>query len=287
MQNFEHFLNFINQDKMPKLTKITKKGIEAEDNYEREHFNTAIMLCRQVVEEIIKLIAEEHNISLRKKSQETKSLVEITNELVDKMSWGEYYKNKLHNIRLLGNDAIHDIENNDPKDAFNAIRDAYNVFDILYKLRYAPKNFQDKTFFLKDKRQKTNQSKILNVQNKKPQPEKLKIKTPTSKIINKNHNNNSTKQKNNTKIIGIKIREMFSNDKNDSFINQICEVSTISDIDIKVGDSIRKNQPIISLEADKVVFEGTSPINGVVHHIFIQKGDQVKSDTIAIQILKA
>lgn len=287
MQNFEHFLNFIDQDKMPKLTKITKKGIEAEDNYEREHFNTAIMLCRQVVEEIIKLIAEEHNISLRKKSQETKSLVEITNELVDKMSWGEYYKNKLHNIRLLGNDAIHDIENNDPKDAFNAIRDAYNVFDILYKLRYAPKNFQDKTFFLKDKRQKTNQSKILNVQNKKNQPEKLKIKTPTSKIINKNHNNNPTKQKNNTKIIDIKIREMFSNDKNDSFINQICEVSTISDIDIKVGDSIRKNQPIISLEADKVVFEGTSPINGVVHHIFIQKGDQVKSDTVAIQILKA
>lgn len=287
MQNFEHFLNFIDQDKMPKLTKITKKGIEAEDNYEREHFNTAIMLCRQVVEEIIKLIAEEHNISLRKKSQETKSLVEITNELVDKMGWGEYYKNKLHNIRLLGNDAIHDIENNDPKDAFHAIRDAYNVFDILYKLRYAPKNFQDKTFFLKDKRQKTNQSKILNVQNKKNQPEKLKIKTPTSKIINKNHNNNPTKQKNNTKIIDIKIREMFSNDKNDSFINQICEVSTISDIDIKVGDSIRKNQPIISLEADKVVFEGTSPINGVVHHIFIQKGDQVKSDTVAIQILKA
>lgn len=287
MQNFEHFLNFIDQDKMPKLTKITKKGIEAEDNYEREHFNTAIMLCRQVVEEIIKLIAEEHNISLRKKSQETKSLVEITNELVDKMGWGEYYKNKLHNIRLLGNDAIHDIENNDPKDAFHAIRDAYNVFDILYKLRYAPKNFQDKTFFLKDKRQKDNQFEMLDVQYKKPKPETLKQKTPAPKIINKNHNNNPTKQKNNTKIIDIKIREMFSNDKNDSFINQICEVSTISDIDIKVGDSIRKNQPIISLEDGKVVFEGTSPINGIVHHIFIQKGDQVKSDTVAIQILKA
>lgn len=287
MQNFEHFLNFIDQDKMPKLTKITKKGIEAEDNYEREHFNTAIMLCRQVVEEIVKLIAEEHRIPLKTKNQETKSLVEITNELVDKMGWGEYYKNKLHNIRLLGNDAIHDIENNDPKDAFHAIRDAYNVFDILYKLRYAPKNFQDKTFFLKDKRQKDNQSEMLDVQYKKPKPETLKQKTPAPKITNKNHNNSPIKQQNNTRIIDVKLREMFPNEKDDNFFDKICEMSNIIDIKIKVGDSIKKGQTVIDLEANKVVFEAKSPIDGVIHHIFIYKGCQVKSDTVAIQILKA
>lgn len=280
MQNFEHFLNFINKDKMPKLTKITKKGIEAEDNYERENFNTAIMLCRQVVEEIIKLIAEEHNISLKTKNQETKSLVEITNELVDKMSWGEYYKNKLHNIRLLGNDAIHDIENNDPKDAFNAIRDAYNVFDILYKLRYAPKNFKDRNFFLKDKRQKNNQ-------HKKSENEQVKIKTAiTPKYTSKNKIVPQADRKIVKNVIDITIREMLCDGKDDNYINTICEQSEVGDILIKVGDNIKTSQCMMELESDKVVFEATSPINGVVHNIFIQKGDNIKSDTVAFQILK-
>lgn len=147
MTNFEHYLQYINRDKYPKLMKVVNKGIEAEENYDKERFNTAMMLCRQVIESIMKVIAEDKGIMFKHSTQNT-TLMEMMNELVNKMGWGDYYKAKLHGTRMLGNDAIHDIDNDSPEEAFNAIKDVYTLFDLLFKLYYAPKHFQEKPFSL-------------------------------------------------------------------------------------------------------------------------------------------
>lgn len=146
MTNFEHYLQYINRDKYPKLMKIVNKGIEAEENYDKDRFNTAMMLCRQVIEEIIKWIAEQNDISTDKKE-----LSVIMTELAEHLKWSGYYQQKLHNTRYLGNQATHDIDNDNPTTAYHLIKDAYNIFDILYKLIYAPRNFKDKSFSLKYK----------------------------------------------------------------------------------------------------------------------------------------
>lgn len=146
MTNFEHYLPYINRDKYPKLMKVVNKGIEAEENYDKDRFNTAMMLCRQVIEEIIKWIVEQNDISTDKKE-----LSVIMTELAEHLKWSGYYQQKLHNTRYLGNQATHDIDNDNPTTAYHLIKDAYNIFDILYKLIYAPRNFKDKSFSLKYK----------------------------------------------------------------------------------------------------------------------------------------
>lgn len=59
---------------------------------------------------------------------------------------------------------------------------------------------------------------------------------------------------------------------------------SIIDVKVKVGDTVKKNQPLVILEAMKMENEIVSPVEGKVVSIGVSKGDSVNPGDILVQI---
>ncbi len=57
-----------------------------------------------------------------------------------------------------------------------------------------------------------------------------------------------------------------------------------SKIMVKVGDTIKKDQPVLEIETDKAVLEVPSTVNGIVKEILIKSGTEVKVGQIILKI---
>ncbi len=65
------------------------------------------------------------------------------------------------------------------------------------------------------------------------------------------------------------------------------QLVTISQWKIKVGDTVKVGQIIADLEADKAVFEFSSPLDGTIAAILAEEGDQVDIGTPILKLRKA
>jgi pyruvate dehydrogenase E2 component (dihydrolipoamide acetyltransferase) len=50
----------------------------------------------------------------------------------------------------------------------------------------------------------------------------------------------------------------------------------VAGILVKIGERVKKNQPVLELESEKAVASIPSPIEGVVREIHVREGDEVK-----------
>jgi biotin carboxyl carrier protein len=61
-------------------------------------------------------------------------------------------------------------------------------------------------------------------------------------------------------------------------------VGKIVNVLVKVGDSVKENDPVATLEAMKMEMPVVAPGAGVVKAIHVKPGDEVTSDTILMTI---
>lgn len=59
---------------------------------------------------------------------------------------------------------------------------------------------------------------------------------------------------------------------------------SIIDVKVKVGEAVKKNQPLVILEAMKMENEIVSPVDGKVVSIGVSKGDTVNPGDMLVQI---
>jgi pyruvate dehydrogenase E2 component (dihydrolipoamide acetyltransferase) len=65
------------------------------------------------------------------------------------------------------------------------------------------------------------------------------------------------------------------------------EAADVSNVLVKVGDIIIKDQPIIEIETDKATIEVPATVEGIVTKIFIKAGDQVKVGATVLLVEEA
>ncbi len=58
----------------------------------------------------------------------------------------------------------------------------------------------------------------------------------------------------------------------------------IMELKVKVGDSIEINQPIVTLESEKVSVTLESEKSGLVHEVLVKEGETVKTGTVVCRI---
>jgi biotin carboxyl carrier protein len=61
-------------------------------------------------------------------------------------------------------------------------------------------------------------------------------------------------------------------------------VGKIVNVLVKVGDQVKENDPVATLEAMKMEMPVVAPAAGVVKELNVQSGDEVTSDTILMTI---
>ena len=61
-------------------------------------------------------------------------------------------------------------------------------------------------------------------------------------------------------------------------------VGKIVNVLVKVGDQVKENDQVATLEAMKMEMPVVAPVAGVVKEINVQSGDEVTSDTILMTI---
>ena len=54
---------------------------------------------------------------------------------------------------------------------------------------------------------------------------------------------------------------------------------------VKVGDTVRREQPVIELETDKATVEVPSSVEGVITDIRVKKGDKVKVGAVIFTVV--
>ena len=59
----------------------------------------------------------------------------------------------------------------------------------------------------------------------------------------------------------------------------------ISDIKIKEGDVVKKNMPLMTIEAMKMETTVTSRVSGVVDKIYVSEGDEVNQDALLVSFI--
>jgi len=59
---------------------------------------------------------------------------------------------------------------------------------------------------------------------------------------------------------------------------------TVVKINVKVGDSVKKDQPLLEIETDKATIEVPSPVNGIIKEILIKENAQVKIGQVMMKI---
>src|ERR1700686_3680432 len=64
------------------------------------------------------------------------------------------------------------------------------------------------------------------------------------------------------------------------------KVVSVLDVLVKKGDKVAVEDPLISLESDKVAMDVPSPVSGVINSVEIKKGAWVASGTV-IAIVKS
>ena len=95
------------------MANINGQGLmELADLISRREYNWGMARARAYEEELVKAYAEENNI-------EYSTLADTIEALYEKRVIGEKQRENLHNIRIIGNKAVHE-EDNDPQDAKNA-----------------------------------------------------------------------------------------------------------------------------------------------------------------------
>jgi glutaconyl-CoA/methylmalonyl-CoA decarboxylase subunit gamma len=61
---------------------------------------------------------------------------------------------------------------------------------------------------------------------------------------------------------------------------------SIIDVKVKVGDAVKKDQPLVILEAMKMENEIVSPLDGKIVSVGVSKGDTVNPGDVLVQIGK-
>ncbi len=64
------------------------------------------------------------------------------------------------------------------------------------------------------------------------------------------------------------------------------EVSVV-ELLVRVGDTVEKDTPLVTLESDKATMEVPSPMSGVIAKILIQPGDKVATGTVVMELAGA
>ncbi len=60
---------------------------------------------------------------------------------------------------------------------------------------------------------------------------------------------------------------------------------TICDIRIKEGDVVKKNMPLMTIEAMKMETTVTSKVSGIVDKIYVAEGDEVNQDALLVSFI--
>ncbi|MGB6768176.1 MAG: biotin/lipoyl-containing protein, partial [Methyloceanibacter sp.] len=58
----------------------------------------------------------------------------------------------------------------------------------------------------------------------------------------------------------------------------------VIEIQVKAGDSVSANDPLVTLESDKAAMEVPSPVAGVVAQVLVKLGDTVNTGTPLIRL---
>lgn len=145
MSNFSYLCNFINKEQYANLYAIAKRGVRAEECFIEHDYNSCLIVCRQVVESLFSWIATSFKIALEENGQKRR-LFDIIDDVSNNLGLSPYYQRILHNVRMLGNEAVHDYAINDVHRATEGLQSAYQIFHLLFALRYAPRHFQPKEF---------------------------------------------------------------------------------------------------------------------------------------------
>lgn len=145
MSNFSYLCNFINKEQYANLYAIARRGVRAEECFIEHDYNSCLIVCRQVVESLFSWIATSFKIALEENGQKRR-LFDIIDDVSDNLGLSPYYQRILHNVRMLGNEAVHDYAINDVHRATEGLQSAYQIFHLLFALRYAPRHFQPKEF---------------------------------------------------------------------------------------------------------------------------------------------
>ncbi|RKY26865.1 MAG: acetyl-CoA carboxylase biotin carboxyl carrier protein subunit [Planctomycetota bacterium] len=61
-------------------------------------------------------------------------------------------------------------------------------------------------------------------------------------------------------------------------------VGKIIAVHVKPGDSIKENDPLVTLEAMKMEMPVPAPQAGTIKEVYVSEGDVVESDTILVTI---
>ncbi len=61
-------------------------------------------------------------------------------------------------------------------------------------------------------------------------------------------------------------------------------VGKIVSVHVKSGDSVKENDPLVTLEAMKMEMPVPAPQGGTVKEVYVAEGDVVESDTILVTI---
>ena len=61
-------------------------------------------------------------------------------------------------------------------------------------------------------------------------------------------------------------------------------VGQIVSVHVKSGDSVKENDPLVTLEAMKMEMPVPAPQGGTVKEVYVAEGDVVESDTILVTI---
>src|SRR5437899_856060 len=58
----------------------------------------------------------------------------------------------------------------------------------------------------------------------------------------------------------------------------------IIEVFVKAGDTVKAEDPLISLESDKATMDVPSPLGGTVHSVNVKVGDKVSEGTVVLML---
>jgi pyruvate dehydrogenase E2 component (dihydrolipoamide acetyltransferase) len=58
----------------------------------------------------------------------------------------------------------------------------------------------------------------------------------------------------------------------------------IMELKVQVGDSVKINQPIVTIESEKITVTLESEKTGLVHELLVEEGETVKTGTVVCRI---
>jgi pyruvate dehydrogenase E2 component (dihydrolipoamide acetyltransferase) len=58
----------------------------------------------------------------------------------------------------------------------------------------------------------------------------------------------------------------------------------IMEVNVKVGDFVEINQPIVTIESEKITVTLESEKSGLVHELLVEEGETVKTGTVVCRI---